>query len=278
MQRLFLLFLCGMIGICTGCNILHFTHPMPRVGMTVDSLPAFLEGNYVLETENGSEFMEIHLPTDQACEVFSSGGVSKDSLDDYLAEFERLGFWIDKERNGDRTISTYDGHSLTRLRKVGEYYLLPNTLEYEIYLTQGCREGMIKLDQEGEYQMTRLRFAKGHYFLNIYEDGLWFTVILKETKEGLKIYKPEIKNKELLEIDGRYANLNQLQRQADNDWMAYPSDEDLLQMLESDDLFVSENWQRISTDQTFNVGLLSLCIFLAVSFIMLAWDLMRKRN
>ena len=267
----------GVLLLSTGCSTLHFTNPMPHFGMTIDSLPSFLEGTYIQKTDAGVDLMEIVFENDQHAQVFISSGFNKDSLNTLIAEARSDGDMITR-RNGSYFIENPCFAKSKEVKQVGDYYFFSGDLAYDIKLTRGHPDCQLDWGDNEGVSKIRIRAKNGKYFLNIYEYKVWFTIVIQPTEEGLTLQKPEVKDSSLLSEGGKYDNLNWLHKQGDHDWISSPSDEELFEILEADDLFVSEYWLRISTNQPFNVGLLSLCIFLAVGFIMLAWDLIRKRN
>ena len=104
-------------------------------------------------------------------------------------------------------------------------------------------------------------------------------IALEKTQNGIIIHRSELEKSSLLQEGEKYANLNGLMQDGGSkDWIASPTDEQLFQILRDQDLFEMEEWESLSEPENIDVRLLSLCIFMAVGFIMLAWDMMRKKS
>ncbi|MEM8901457.1 MAG: hypothetical protein AAGC85_25330, partial [Bacteroidota bacterium] len=83
---------------------------------------------------------------------------------------------------------------------------------------------------------------------NYFKHEDWFPMVIKKTKSGLNIYSKLPSNAKLTGAEEKYASIHEFRKYGWDSWIQSVSDEEFFQILESDDLFVSENWQRISTD------------------------------
>lgn len=266
-----------IMGCNSGCKTLRFTDPVPSSGEVVAILPAFLEGRFLRETEEGAELMEIQRADDQHIKILLSSGITLDSLNSLVEGMRetRSGVVLMENKIIISTCGMVPNPVLKEYTVVDGYYFDSLILDYEINLNESC----LKADAEdSSVQTIEFRLADGSYFLNVLEDEYWFLTTFKKTLHGMIICKAEIKDEELLRQDGVFSSLSGLKRLNEGDWIASPSDEELFQLLESDDLLVSEDWKRVRSDSPTNIGLLSFCIFLAVCFIMLAWDLIKQKK
>ncbi len=281
MQRLafrIFTFSLGVIALflAPSCKTLTFTEPVPQTADEVSYLPDFFDGMFIRENGEGAELLEIHRLDDQSCQISLSLGLTKDSLDTFISEADGEGLSI-KIEGKLHIIYNEETSETTKIREINGYYFIPAEVNYEISLA----EQYFQTDELGSVEKFELKVREANdiFFLNKFVEDVWFLIAIEKTPQGITIHRSEIENTALLQEGGKYANLDGLMQDGGSkDWIASPTDEQLFQILRDQDLFEKEEWESLSESKKIDVGLLSLFIFMAVGFIMLAWDMMKKKK